>query len=361
MGVLVGLTTLPMLSTNSGVRLTGFGAAPTPAAMAAGGSNGCTGAGSAALSCSLSTALPFSCTNCSTVASEASSWDWLTWNSGAASWVPSPWYDLSPEVVLISAGGAAFTVSLFQNLVAEGELSGSTLTLVDTNAEALNRMADLARLLFKESGANITVEQTTDRRAALDGAGFVVNTEAIDRNRLWRHDFAVPKKHSIRQTLGENGGHGGLFFTLRTMPLIFDFARAKPIHEDWFKHSWGECAVQIIGGILHNRHRFIEAGIVLNRGVVPNLPPDLAVEVPMMVDAAGPHPISLGPLPDAIAKLLLQQTSVQQIATEAAIHGSKELAMQTLLLNLVITSTDAAKAILDELWEINQPYIRPCV
>ncbi len=137
--------------------------------------------------------------------------------------------------------------------------------------------------------------------------------------------------------------------------------RAKPIPEDWFKHSWGERAVQIIGGILHNRHRFIEAGIVLNRGVIPNLPPDLAVEVPMMVDAAGPHPISLGPLPDAIAKLLLQQASVQQIATEAAIRGSKELAMQALLLDPVITSTDAAKAILDELWEINQPYLRPCV
>jgi alpha-galactosidase len=422
------------------------------------------------------------------------------------------------KIVLIGAGGAAFTLSLFQDLIAEGELSGSTLTLVDTNPEALDRMARLARLLFAEAGAGITVEATADRRAALDGAGFVVNTAAIDRNRLWRHDFEVPRKHGIRQTLGENGGPGGLFFTLRTMPLVFDFARdvadicpdalflnlsnpesrlvlglskytgikviglchglflarwficqilgmpepevdllaaglnhfqwvmhvrekasgrdlyplltekepthdpaftplarklyrgfglwptcsddhtgeylsygweggehgfdfdgdekgregfktliedviarRRPIPEDWFKPSWGERAVRIIGGVVHNRHRFIEAGVVMNRGAIPNHPAELAVEVPLMVDAAGVHPVSLGPLPDAAAKLLLQQASVQQIAAEAAVRGSKELAMQALLLDPVITSTDAAKAILDELWEINKPYIRPCI
>ncbi len=422
------------------------------------------------------------------------------------------------KIVLIGAGGAAFTLSLFQDLIAEGELSGSTLTLVDTNPEALDRMARLAKLLFAEAGAGIAVEATADRRAALDGAGFVVNTAAIDRNRLWRHDFEVPRKHGVRQTLGENGGPGGLFFTLRTMPLVFDFARdvaeicpdalflnlsnpesrlvlglskytgikviglchglflarwficqilgmpepevdllaaglnhfqwvmhvrekasgrdlypllkekeathdpaftplarklyrgfglwptcsddhtgeylsygweggehgfdfdgdekgregfktliedviarRRPIPEDWFKPSWGERAVRIIGGVLHNRHRFIEAGVVMNRGAIPNLPAELAVEVPLMVDAAGVHPVSLGPLPDAAAKLLLQQASVQQIAAEAAVRGSKELAMQALLLDPVITSTDAAKAILDELWEINKPYIRPCI
>lgn len=422
------------------------------------------------------------------------------------------------KIVLIGAGGAAFTLSLLQDLIAEGDFDGCTLTMVDTDAEALGRMADLATRLFAQSGTRIAVERTTDRRAALDGAGFVVNTAAIRRNALWRQDFEIPKKHGIRQTLGENGGPGGLFFTLRTMPLIFDFARdieeicpgapllnlsnpesrlvlglskytrvktlglchgiflarwficqilgrpeaetdlraaglnhfqwvtairdratgadlypllrereaahdpaftplvrtlfrtfglwptcsddhtgeylaygweggehgfdfdgddrgreefrariegvlagTIPAPEEWFRHSWGERAVQVIGAMLHNRPRFIESGVVYNRGVIPNLPADLAVEVPLTVDAAGIHPVSLGPLPDACAKLLLQQASVQQIAVEAAVRGSKELAMQALLLDPVIHSTAAAKAILDELWEINAPYIRPCI
>ena len=42
---------------------------------------------------------------------------------------------------------------------------------------------------------------------------------------LWKLDFDVPRKYGIRHTLGENGGPGGLFFTLRTLPLVFDIVR----------------------------------------------------------------------------------------------------------------------------------------
>ena len=101
--------------------------------------------------------------------------------------------------------------------------------------------------------------------------------------------------------------------------------------------------------------------MVYNRGAIPNLPADLAVEVPVMVDAAGVHPVSLGPLPDPIAKLLHMQASVQQLAVEAAVHASKELALQALLIDPVVNSAVAAEKILDELWEINRPYYRTCV
>ena len=80
-----------------------------------------------------------------------------------------------------------------------------------------------------------------------------------------------------------------------------------------------------------------------------------------MADAAGVHPVSLGPLPDPIAKLLTVQAGVQQLAVEAAVHASKELALEALLIDPVITSSTAAIAILDELWEVNKPYIRRCV
>jgi len=80
-----------------------------------------------------------------------------------------------------------------------------------------------------------------------------------------------------------------------------------------------------------------------------------------MTDADGIHPISLGPLPDSIAKLLTMQVNVQQLAVEAAVHASKEIALQALLIDPVVNSAEAAGHILDELWEINRPYIRPCI
>jgi len=130
---------------------------------------------------------------------------------------------------------------------------------------------------------------------------------------------------------------------------------------DWWLTPSGERGAAAIGGIIHDRKRMLESGIVYNRGVIPNLPGDAAVEVPVMVDAAGLHPVSLGPLPDGIAKLLTVQVQVQQLAIEAAVRGSKELALQALLIDPVVNSATAAVKLLDELWEVNRPYIRPCL
>jgi alpha-galactosidase len=130
---------------------------------------------------------------------------------------------------------------------------------------------------------------------------------------------------------------------------------------EWWLTPSGERGAAAIGGIIHDKKRVLESGIVYNRGVIPNLPADCAVEVPVMADAAGIHPISLGPLPDAIAKLLLPAVSVHQLAVEAAMRGSKEIALQALLIDPVVNSAEAAVKLLDELWEVNRPYIRPCI
>jgi alpha-galactosidase len=129
---------------------------------------------------------------------------------------------------------------------------------------------------------------------------------------------------------------------------------------EWVTPS-GERGAVAIAAIVHNKKRVLESGIVYNQGVIPNLPPDAAVEVPIIADTAGIHPISLGPLPDPIAKLLTQQVHVQQLAVEAAVRASKEIALQALLIDPVVNSASAAVKLLDELWEVNRPYIRPCV
>jgi alpha-galactosidase len=421
------------------------------------------------------------------------------------------------KIVFIGATSMSFGLSMLRDVFSNDELRGSTLTLVGRSPDTLGKMTALARLLNDRKGAGLIIEQTTHRRAAFDGAGFVVNAAAIDRNRLWKLDFDVPRKYGIRHTLGENGGPGGLFFTLRTLPMIFDFIRdmeelcpralfinfsnpesrivmalgrysrirsiglchgiygsrdhvanimglpaeqvnvwgaglnhfqcllhirhsqtgedlyprlraaeknydptaspltrqlfrafgywltcgdghlgeyfsygweageegydfagdarwrvefAKildvalsgtgPIPDYWFEPS-GERGAAVIAAVVHNQKRFLESSIVYNQGTIPNLPAELAVEVPMMVDAAGVHPISLGALPDPIAKLMTMQANVQQLAVEAAMHGSKELALQALLIDPVVNSASAAVKLLDELWDVNRPYIRACV
>jgi alpha-galactosidase/6-phospho-beta-glucosidase family protein len=60
-------------------------------------------------------------------------------------------------------------------------------------------------------------------------------------------------------------------------------------------------------------------------------------------------------LPDQIAKLLSVQVNVRQLAVEAAIRASKEIALQALLVDPVVNSASAAVNPLDELWEVNRP------
>ncbi|WP_283811983.1 hypothetical protein [Bradyrhizobium nanningense] len=93
------------------------------------------------------------------------------------------------RIVFLGASSAAFGMSMFQDLFSNSELAGSELILVGRNAERLGRSLCLAQVLNEKTGAGLKIESTTDWRAALDGADFVVHSTAVDRNRLWRFDF----------------------------------------------------------------------------------------------------------------------------------------------------------------------------
>ena len=80
-----------------------------------------------------------------------------------------------------------------------------------------------------------------------------------------------------------------------------------------------------------------------------------------MVDADGVHKINVRGLPDGVIGLLNMQVSAQRLSVRAAAQGSKEIALQALLCDPVITSSFAAEKIVDELYEINKPYIRRCI
>jgi alpha-galactosidase len=129
------------------------------------------------------------------------------------------------KIVLIGAGSASFGLASLRDVVLSPELRGSTLALVDVNEPAVETMARLARRMSDAAGADLEVERTTDRREALPGAGFVVISVERERERLWELDYRVPLEFGIRQVIGENGGPGGLFHSLRNIPPILEIAR----------------------------------------------------------------------------------------------------------------------------------------
>ena len=85
-----------------------------------------------------------------------------------------------------------------------------------------------------------------------------------------------------------------------------------------------------------------------NRGVIANLPGDAVVEVPAVVGSHGISGVSVGRLPDAIAAVLSARAFQQELVVEAAVGGSRAIALQALALDPLVPDAATARAILDD-------------
>ncbi|MCA1552854.1 MAG: hypothetical protein LC737_00595, partial [Chloroflexi bacterium] len=130
------------------------------------------------------------------------------------------------KIVVIGAGSASFGLNSLATIVRSERLHGSTLSLVDINAQGLDTITRLACQLNQQWNANLSIESATDPEAVLDGAEFVIlSVEVPPREQLWRLDWEVTLKHGLRQPYGENGGPGGFAHTARNVPPILRIAR----------------------------------------------------------------------------------------------------------------------------------------
>lgn len=119
----------------------------------------------------------------------------------------------------------------------------------------------------------------------------------------------------------------------------------------------GEFAFPIIASMLSGRNDLIPAVNIRNDGLIGNLPDWAVVEVPAIAMAAGLRGVQVGDLPRGIAALCNTQIGVQDRVVEAAVHGSRRLALEALMIDPVVDSAVAAERVLDELLEAQAPYL----
>jgi alpha-galactosidase len=119
----------------------------------------------------------------------------------------------------------------------------------------------------------------------------------------------------------------------------------------------GEFAFPIIASTLAGRNDLILAVNVRNDGLIGNLPDWAVVEVPAIAAPDGLRGVHIGDLPRGIAALCDTQVGVQDLVVEAAVHGSRQLALEALLVDPVVDSVAAAEKTLEELLSVHAPYL----
>jgi alpha-galactosidase len=94
-------------------------------------------------------------------------------------------------------------------------------------------------------------------------------------------------------------------------------------------------------------------GNVLNEGLVDNLPVGGCVEVPVLVDGTGLHPIHFGPLPSQLAALNAAHMYVHELMVQAVLGRDRAAALHALLLDPLTAAVLAPaeiRALFEEMW-----------
>lgn len=105
---------------------------------------------------------------------------------------------------------------------------------------------------------------------------------------------------------------------------------------------------------------FVFNGNVPNKGLIPNLPYDACVEVPVLADKKGFNSIYVGPLPPQCAALNNINIASEEMAVEAALTGNPEMVYHAVCydpLSASILSLREIKQMVKELFEINKDYL----
>jgi alpha-galactosidase len=131
---------------------------------------------------------------------------------------------VSVRIVFIGAGSVEFTKNLLGDILSFPELADAEIALHDIDEERLEAGEAIARWTNRAVGASATISSHLDRRAALEGADYVVNMVQVGGHEATVLDFEIPLRHGLRQTIGDTLGIGGIFRALRTIPVVLGIA-----------------------------------------------------------------------------------------------------------------------------------------
>lgn len=108
-----------------------------------------------------------------------------------------------------------------------------------------------------------------------------------------------------------------------------------------------EGALEVIEAVAGAGNDYHLAVNLPNTGQITNLPLGAIVETPAVLSGMGVLPVAVGALPEGVAEICRRELAVVKLCVDSAVHGDRQLALQCLLLDPVITDLDVARQVLD--------------
>lgn len=131
-----------------------------------------------------------------------------------------------------------------------------------------------------------------------------------------------------------------------------------PLDESIFGRSTGEQEqlIAIIRSILTDGRAMFSVN-VLNRGMVPGLPDDAALEIPGVATARGLRPVSVPDLSVPLTAILARRLTSVYLSVEAAMTGDRDLVVEAMLADGGVTDPDRAAALTDALIAVQAEHL----
>lgn len=127
------------------------------------------------------------------------------------------------KVAVIGAGSVGFTRGICRDILTVPELQDTEFSFTDINEHNLDMITQLMRRDIEHNKVPATVFATTDRKAALEGADYVLSFVRVGGLEAFQHDVDIPLKYGIDQCVGDTLGPGGIMYAQRGIPALLDF------------------------------------------------------------------------------------------------------------------------------------------
>lgn len=130
--------------------------------------------------------------------------------------------------------------------------------------------------------------------------------------------------------------------------IISGHTDVNVLRDVWQHNMLDEGIGEMIAAVTYNQNTYHRQLNIPNQGYIPNLPDGAIVEVPGIMSGFGFQGLTFPPLPEGIAELCRRELALSSLMVDAIVQGDRNLALQALSLDPMITDLDTARAIFDD-------------